>query len=468
MKFSPFKFFILISIVVSLGSCLGTTTNTTTYSSNPCFSSLVFKTNDSIPHLSSAVFTLQYDATLNDSVIVNVDSLPYKTRIDSVYPTFNFISSAGAKLFFKYGYKYNKDSAVISGTDTIDFRQPVVVKNYAADGKTYKRYTIKVNVHSVDPEVYNWNQASDNLNSINATSQKTITRNDTLFYYLNDGTKSYLYLSTNGTAWNEGTVNGLPESTPLTDMIQFKGKIYLSRDGLNLYSSSNGLDWVKKSVTDFKFRSLLYVMNGQLWAVVQSVSDASFHFATSNDGAIWSMTAGTVPSTFPVSDFAAVTFNETTGKEKALVIGGISATGDILNNRWSTEDGAYWVDYRNENVTLDTLAVGASVISYDGKLFVYGSRTDNGMNYYKVSKDEGLSWKLPDTLRNVLPLDLKPRTYQSMVVFRAKTYDKVNTASLKDEILKSNRIFIIGGKSATTIYSDVWTGKLTRKNFLRQ
>jgi len=39
---------------------------------------------------------------------------------------------------------------------------------------------------------------------------------------------------------------------------------------------------------------------------------------------------------------------------------------------------------------------------------------------------------------------------------------------LKNEIEQSNRIFIIGGKNGVLNYSDVYTGKLNRKNFLRQ
>lgn len=468
MKFTFFRFILLFSVISFLSSCLGSSNSTTVYSSSPYFSSLVFKTNDSIPALHTAVFTLEYDAALNDSVIINVDSLPYKTRVDSVYPTFTFKSTSGTKLYFPSGYKYKKDSAVVTGTDTIDFRKPIRVRNFAADGKSHRDYTVRVNVHTVDPEVYIWSKATGNLNSIDAKSQKTISINDKLFYYLNDGTNGYLYNSTDGFNWSSSTVNNLPVNTSLADMIQFNGKAYVSGDGFNLYSSANGVDWSKNSVTNFTFKSLLFVLNNQLWAVVQSVGDASYHFATSSDGSVWNMTAGTIPANFPVSDFAAVSISTPTGKSKVLVLNGLSATGTQLNNRWSSEDGAYWVDFSTENHTLDTLAVGASVISYDSKLFAFGLRTDNNKTYFKVSKDDGLTWQIPDTLRNILPADLAPRSYQSFVVFKAKKYDNTNPEGLRNEILLSNRIFIIGGKLGSTSYSDVWTGKLNRENFLRQ
>ena len=167
MKFNSFRLLFLLSIIVLLSSCLGTT-DTTTLSTDPCFTSLKFAKNDSIPNINTAVFTLVYDATLNDSVIVNLDSLPYQTRIDSVYPTFSFKSSSVAYLVFE------SDSVQITGADTIDFSKPVKVRNIASDEKANRVYHIKVNVHQVEPELYVWNKLTDDIDTHSATSQKAI------------------------------------------------------------------------------------------------------------------------------------------------------------------------------------------------------------------------------------------------------------------------------------------------------
>jgi len=182
------------------------------------------------------------------------------------------------------------------------------------------------------------------------------------------------------------------------------------------------------------------------------------------------MTTGTIPDNFPVKDFASVTYSSPTGKPKVLVSGGYSATDNInpLKNRWSTEDGSTWVDFSRENNSLDTLAVGASIISYDNKLFVFGKSTVKGTSFYKVSVDEGLSWQNTDTSRNKLPKIYEPRSYQSVVVFKPLELKGVQPVSMKEQILESNRIFIIGGINGSTVYSDIWTSKLNRKNFLRQ
>lgn len=80
MKFNSIRLILIFSSVVFLSSCLGTT-DVTSYSTNPSFSSLTFAANDSIPYLSTAAFTLEYDSQVGDSVIVNLDSLPFNTQI---------------------------------------------------------------------------------------------------------------------------------------------------------------------------------------------------------------------------------------------------------------------------------------------------------------------------------------------------------------------------------------------------
>ena len=490
MKFNFFKFVLLLSILAIASSCSLTTTPTVV-SSDASFVSLTLAGNDSVK---TAKFTLNSDGV----TIENVDSLPFKTRIDSVYPTFSFKTTAGAfiHLAINQGYKFTKgrkDSAAITGKDTIDFRQPALrVSNFASDGKGYKNYYIKLNVHKVQPELYVWNKLTDKASSIDAFYQKAIIFNDKIYYYSNDGSNAYLTTSTNGSTWTTSTVNGLPTSSPLSDMIQFNGKILVSQDGFNLYSSTNGTDWTKKTVTDFTFISLTFVLNGSLWAVVQSqLNDSTYstyRFATSSDGDAWSM-IGKIPNNFPVSDFAASTFSTITGKQKVVVLGGYSQTVTSLKNSWSSEDGIYWVDFSTENHSLDSLGVGASVISYDNKLFLLGKYSQLNKNFYRVSVDEGLSWQATSYLNQIAigkdSISTKtrkdtvtytnyyqPHTYQSIVV------DKNNRIYLIGGIIDNSPPSLIGkryskrqntgGNSYLVPTSDVWTGIVNRKKFILQ
>jgi len=463
MKFNSFRQIFFLSSIILLSSCLGTTNTPTEASTDPGFVSLTISGNDSV---SKAVFTLV------DKTIVNVDSLPYKTLVESVYPVFTFVSTAATKLYFpKNNYKFKKDSAYVTGKDTIDFRQPITLRNYAANGIAYADYTVQVNVHQVDPEVYVWNKLSDNLNDVNATNQKAIILNDVILFYQNDGSTNYLKTSTDGVSWLNATVNGLPANAPLRSMVEYNGKLYLTLDGDKIYTSTDGLTWIINLFTqaDYSFKSIIFGLNDSIRAITQSKTDQLYRFASSKDGLEWIIrTNNKLPLNFPVSGFASVTFSSPTGKAKGLILEGSSVTNATIHTNWSTEDGNYWINLSKENHTLDTLAVGASVISYDKKLFVFGIRNDTSSVFYRVSKDEGLSWQKTDILRNLLPKNFVPRNYLSAIVLKPKDVKGVQTPDQKLPILQSNHIFIIGGKTASAVLTDEWTGKLNRKNFLRQ
>jgi hypothetical protein len=492
MKFNQFRLLFFLSAIIIYSSCL--TTNTpTTVSSDASFVSLTLAGNDSVK---KAVFTI------NGNTIVNIDSLPFHSKIDSVYPTFSFKSTGGAFLHINTSglYKFTKgkkDSIVVTGKDTIDFTQPgLSVSNYAADAKTYLKYTIQINVHKVQPELYVWGKVKDNLSSMNATSQKAVVFKDMIYYFLNDGISAELHTSTDGLSWNSGnSVSGLPISTPLNDMIQFNGKLFTARDGSTIYSSIDGTVWKAKSVPDFTFKSLLFSLNGQLWATVQSISDNSYHFATSIDGDVWAMLTDVIPATFPVSDFASVTFSTVTGKSKVIVLGGYSQTGTLLKNCWSTEGEKenglyYWVNFSNENNSLDSLAAGASVISYDNKLLLLGKNNIYNTVFYRESIDEGFSWKVPNKIYNQIAIanqTISTKTRKDTITYSGYYQPHIHQSVVVD---KNCKIFIIGGYVDNSItsnavrrynvgkissgnvnltpVSDIWAGKLNRKSFLRQ
>ncbi|MEI8271332.1 MAG: DUF6242 domain-containing protein [Paludibacter sp.] len=481
MQFNFFRSLFVLTAILILSSCLNTTSVTVT-SSDASFVSMTLAGNDSVK---TAKFALDVTGT----TIVNIDSLPYGTRIDSVYPTFSFKSTGGAKLHYPNptGFKFKKDSAAVTGKDTVDFRQPSIwIRNYASDGKTYLNYNIQVNVHKVQPELYVWSKVTDNLSSVNATSQKSVILNDKFYYYLNDGSAAYLHTSTDGISWSSAvTPVGLPEGSALNDMIQFNGKLFMTQDRLNIYSSADGLNWTRKSVSSFNFKSLLFVLNGQLWAVVQSLNDATYHFATSTDGDVWNM-IGTIPQNFPVNDFSAVSISTVTGKSKVLVVGGYSVNGALLKNSWSSEDGIYWIDFSTENHSLDSLAAGVSIISYDKKLLLFGKYYLLNKQFYRESRDEGLSWQKPSLTYNQIRqgfVEKSAKTQKDTLVYNY--YEPHIYQSVVVD--KNNSIFLIGGyldkltlsikgdsrqrsadKNADiTPTTDIWTGKLNRKSFAR-
>ena len=445
MKFYFLKFICLFCVAVALSGCLNTNDTTVTSSTNPRMTSLTLAGNDSI---TKAVFSINADSV----TIENVDSLPFGTPVNKAIPTFKFVSTYGALLYIN-GSTTGK---ALTGKDTIDFTLPVKIKNYAADNSTTKEYTIKVNVHKVEPKLYVWSLLNGSVGAANPTSQKAIYFNNKLLYFANEAGVTNLYTSINGVSWAHANLSGLPANATMVNTVQFNSKLFYTQDGVKIYSSTDGASWTVADVSaaDYTFKTMLFALNGSVWAITQSKVDLKYRFASSVDGTIW-LIQNELPVGFPLTDFAAVSFTSRVGgKPKVIVIGGKDANGTILNTNWNTENGTYWVNF-NENAShsksLDTLALGASLISYDSKLFVFGTKKDNvAVPQYKVSLDEGLTWKAPDTLYNRLPKTYTQRNYSSVVVDN------------------SNRIYIVGGKANAAILTDVWTGKLNSLSFIRQ
>ena len=143
-----------------------------------------------------------------------------------------------------------------------------------------------------------------------------------------------------------------------------------------------------------------------------------------------------------------VCFESVTGRERVMLVGGYTVTGEALNTRWnierSPEDEYHWVNFSIEQPSFGVLT-GVSIIWYNNRFFMFGgANADNELNVYPMleSVDEGMHWSVPDSAHNCLPDSYRARTKQSVVV---------------DD---DNRIFIGGGQSRTDIFSDVYSGRL--------
>ena len=479
MKLNPFRLVLLLLTIVSFSSCNWFETDTTIPSSNPSFVSLTFTKNDSVAGLEKAVFSLEWDAHLNDSVIVNVDSLPYLTDVSKVVANFSFYSSSGAYVYLTdtLGLGTISDSVGIAGKDTLNFERVVKVKNYAADAKTSRSYPIKVNVHKVQPELYQWNKIADEIYSHSGSLQKAVYFNKTFYLYVGTTIRNYLYTSTDGKVWIDKTneLKNLPLNSSLRGINEYKGKLYVLTDDDKIYTTADGYNWMTENVVvsdvNYRFENFLLELDGKLWSIMKSGVDNTYSFATSSDGGNWVVNEK-IPANFPVGDFSSLSFASRTKKSKALIVGGYTASGKLLNNIWSTENGSYWVDFSTENTTLGSLS-GATIIAYDDKLLLYGGLDANGSvvsNPYMESIDEGLSWSVPDTLYNRLRqmnisaagdttyINYAPRAYQSVLNVVVD-----NTAKGYSD----NLIYLIGGINprASKVYKDVWVGKLNRLSF---
>ena len=279
--------------------------------------------------------------------------------------------------------------------------------------------------------------------------------------FVNTGLKNYLHTSTDGVSWSEQTVNGLPSDIPLNSILGLNGLFYTIDASNNyIYSSSDLLNWaIKYTSSDFnyKFVNLLFVLNSKVWMIVQSGTDSNYYIA-SLDAVNGFQVKTPVPDKdkFPVGDFASLAFAGRTGFPKAIVVGGVSSEGNTLYTTWSTEDGVNWVNMAEQNTSMNALP-GAAIAWYDSKLLLFGKTQAvdyKSVNRFLISKDEGLSWQVPDSTVNVM--------YDSIrsIAYEARSYQSAVVNS-------NNQLFVVGGNDGK-LFTDVWRAKLNRLGFKRQ
>ncbi|MBO7259204.1 MAG: hypothetical protein J6U94_03970 [Paludibacteraceae bacterium] len=430
---------LMMVILVGMTACLGESSSDVEVSDDPRLLSFQFEKNDSVPHLEKAVFTIDQD----NGLVYNTDSLPYQTRIDSVIPKFSFASTAASLLFVE------DDTIYLGNKDTIDFtRQPMRLLNFAANGVDSKEYIITVNVHQVNPDLYVWEKMCDKISTREGSSQKLFRKEGMFCWLVSNGLRNYLYTSADAKVWTEVLINGLPNDVDFRQAQLFGEKLYVVCDGM-LFVSENGQAWVAQTTSDVRFINLLFSFQNALWAMVKA-DDAKNYFACTVDGVNW-VAETEMPTDFPVAEYAAVTFFSRTKTEKAMVMGGVSENGRTLNTRWCTENGKLWIDYSVEQPDFMNLT-GAAVVQYGDKLLMFGGvdeENDGIGGQLFESMDEGLNWSVPDTLFNRYPEGYEPRNCPSVIV---------------DE---KHYIYLVGGKTKTRIYSDVWRTKLNEMDFVK-
>ncbi len=434
--------YILLGIFLSawtLTSCLGSGNTTTEVSSDATVASLRFTANDSMPGLAAATFIIE--DRIDTGLIHNIDSIQFGTRIDKVIPIFNFNATPGAAIVYT-----PTDTTILSVSDTINFAQrPVYLQVVASDNMHEKWYKIEVNVHKVDPDLFDWKRMGWNIYPTEGVEQKAVELQGEYYIFLNNGIQNSLYYSRSTRGWSEVSITGLPANCQVRNILQVGDTLYYA-DGDMLYTSTNATEW-NATTLDVKLVNLLFQFNDSIWGIAHNQETNSYHLATSFNASNWQV-GKQLPADFPISDYAALTFRSASNRLRAMVVGGFSSQGASLNTRWNVEytpeKGYTWTNFSIEQPSFSSLT-GASVVWYANKFYMFGGvDANNQIGEYPIleSIDEGMHWNVPDSTHNCLPADYEKRTKSSVFVG------------------SDNAIYIIGGQSRTEIFSDVYRGKL--------
>ena len=109
-------------------------------------------------------YTISYSAlyfpmTVNqlDGTIANKDSLPVNSDVKAVLAT---VESSGTVVYKKVSEGDDAWKAY-STSDSIDFTSPLTFRVYSPDYSASRDYTLQVNVHQQDGEVFSWEKVAE-------------------------------------------------------------------------------------------------------------------------------------------------------------------------------------------------------------------------------------------------------------------------------------------------------------------
>ena len=399
-----------------------------------------FAKNDSMPGLAKAVFTVE--ERIDTGLVWNKDSILYGTSLTRVVPKFTFAATPGAAIM-----RLGDTTVTLTGFDTLDFtRTPIYLTIRSADRSTLKTYEIRATVHAADPDLYVWQQLTDHIYDPDDSEQRVVEIGDSFVLIKSNGWWRNTYTSTDGITWKDlGEPTGLPAGTKVRQIISDGTTLYYGQDE-KIYTSTDGVTWEAQS-TDYPVVTMLMYWNQLVWALIEN---EGYQLAVFNDGQL-DTTALRPTGNFPVSDFATVTFQSASLRERAMIIGGFADNGQSLNTRWNLEytthplpDGEYRLQEFSIGRPAFTTLTGISVIRYANQLLLFGG-VDENMQYFGrdilISTDEGLNWTAADSTKNHLPDVYQARQKQTAIV-------------------RDNNIYLFGGQDSEHTYSDVYKGRL--------
>jgi hypothetical protein len=321
---------------------------------------------------------------------------------------------------------------------------------------TSRWYRIDINAHKVNPDLYVWTKLTGNIFPAQNCETKAIKWNKDLVIFVNNGLSTQIYTSKNGTSWTKSStpITGLPTPCYVKDIVQHNDCLYYIDKGV-LYTTNDLYTWTSRdySTAEFMPINMLLSYNDTPWCILQDCNNHQLMLGTITGDSITKCTNivdlknGYLPNTFPISDFAASTFESSSERPRAMIVGGRQLNGNPINSRWNLE----YIDteniYRLKDFTISQpkfhTLTGASIIQYNNQLMMFGG-IDNDLDWNSnilYSDDEGMNWYIPDTASNQLPAEYESRQNQSVVV-------------------DDNNIYIIGGQSHSVTYSDVYLGRL--------
>lgn len=376
-----------------------------------------------LENLDSVFFSIDLDS----GVIFNADSLPKGTNVSRLIPVITFSST-----MTKVELTFNKDNLsdttinyLEHETDSIDFTYPVKMNVTAYDGVSSFEYTIKVNVHQIDPDSLIWdNLAVSSLPSRyqNPVAQKTLFAENRIYSLVEEYNGEYTLSVTDDINQEDWTNQDLEFTfTPDIDTFSYSGdSFFIMDENGNLYESPDAMEWED---TGEKWISVIGDFGGLLLGIKET-DDELVHCSYPENNEI---PETPVSADFPISGRSSFNLLDVTwtNSKVGILAGGIQENGDLTGTIWGFDGTSWAVLNKTELPAVESPMLAHYQVyketqtmfkqrAFDAWL-LFGGKDENGdlnEDMY-VSLDNGITWtiateymQLPDAIPNYYAADI--------------------------------------------------------------
>lgn len=394
-------------MICSFGSCNNETKEEIELSGNYTSCAVtgfnLVKDDSILAHLDSVFFSID----LPTGEIYNADSLPVGTKVDKLLVNITAATVSGCDLTYRIPGT-DRDTTVSyieNQKDSINFADgPVKMKVTSYNGLATYEYTIKVNVHTVEPDTLYWAEAARRAlpTSLRApVKQKTVSIGDKVFCVVSDGSASTLAVSEDlySDVWTITDVV-LPAGADIESFSSSSDALYILDESGNLFTSVDGASWEATG------ERMTHIYGGYGDKLLGVLNDGSgWQQVSYPDGALSPLPAGC-----PVSGTSNLVTYETKWSASllAIMLGGCDVEGNLTGAAWGY-DGTSWTrlsardidpmegvaifPYSTPRVSSTNFSVTerSALIAMGGRYDILGGSCAVADTIY-ISYDQGLNW----------------------------------------------------------------------------
>lgn len=394
---------ILLSVIITLGSCLSSDDTEATLYDDAAITAfgistakLYVQTPDTAYWTTTTdVADYPFEIDQQKGTIINRDSMP--VGVDATKLLVSYSSKNSAVVGIMPVGETSRDSLqYLLTTDSLDFTTPRMISVYASDGSGYRDYTITVNIHKEYGDSCYWSTPVVNQSLSKMKQAKALCIGDDVYVVGTNGT------TTSVVRWNRSQASSAQTiATPLGadayKNIAVRGdSAYILDNGKIL--ATNDFESFEEYATADNLKQLIGACTEALYAIA---SDGNI--VSSGDGAAWAYdNLDEDMSLLPTEEIATIctTYSAADDCDYMVMVGNRNATdypNDETTMAWrkieagSSPKWAY-INFDSSNNYPLYQMTGISLMKYGNDILELG-KTSSGYTGILESRDGGITWK---------------------------------------------------------------------------